>query len=466
MEMVWDTPIYRFRVSLREESEFLDEVILDVTGSAPSFTNVRATMKEVWDTFLESNEGKNVQAVLDFGAAKFRNTLYFLRKGKRVAAVEFEDIPKNSTDAKTILKRCKATGNFQELILPHPFIEDPSKFDLVLLVNVLPVMPVFAERLLVLDLLYDKVNENKYVLWYAQKEGSYKTIREAGKNDFGDGLWMGVNKKFKTFYRYHSIDETTEMFALYGFQRVKKIPAGPNDVILFQKSPHNLLRGIVTSAKISESIAVDPTIEDPVEVKFKRVKATDQVLEIGPNPPTLSLEKLYAVALNGIPPGIDGAEKYHRLVSQIILRTFRNSLSNMDIKVDLSGGLKVIDTVYTNSGGFFTHFAETTGLKCPYIPLEAKNYSFDVGNPEFDQIGGRLNDDVGKLGLLVCRKIDNADLVKRRSQAALNDGDKHVVVLTDSDVLSLLSLRADSDDEGINQFMDSKIRALRFRSRT
>jgi hypothetical protein len=125
----------------------------------------------------------------------------------------------------------------------------------------------------------------------------------------------------------------------------------------------------------------------------------------------------------------------------------------------------VIDTVYTNAGGFFTHFAETSNLPCPYVLLEAKNYTFDVGNPEFDQIGARLVDEVGKLGLLVCRKIDDQVAASKHCQDLLSDNHKHVILLTDRDVLDLLDLSAASDKSAIGEFMDRKIRALVFRSK-
>ena len=45
--------------------------------------------------------------------------------------------------------------------------------------NVPPVMPILAERLYLLDILHQKINKGKYLLWLAQKEGSsYKKIRD------------------------------------------------------------------------------------------------------------------------------------------------------------------------------------------------------------------------------------------------------------------------------------------------
>lgn len=151
--MLWKSPVYEFRVPTSAQSKLLKEVVFDVTGSAPRWTEVEDTMRGAWDTFLESEEGKKIKTVLDFGAGKFRNTIYFLDKKKKVTAVEFEDLSKKSKDAKENLDECKKDNNFEHLIFPFPFIQDSQTFDLYLLVNVLPVMPVFVERLLVLDLL-------------------------------------------------------------------------------------------------------------------------------------------------------------------------------------------------------------------------------------------------------------------------------------------------------------------------
>ncbi len=464
--MLWKTPIYRFRVPLSEDSDDLQEIIFDVTGSAPPFTDVKDTMSGVFDKLL-LEEGKKADKILDFGAAKLRNTLYFLNKGKKVCAVEFEELSKRSSDAKDILKKCQKSKNFQKLVFPNPFIEHNEKFDLVLLVNVLPVMPVFAERLLALQLIHKKVKDDGYLLWYAQKEGSYKEIREKGKNYFGDGIWMGTNKRFKTFYKYHEIEDVDEIMALCGFQYIKKILAPGNDVRLYQKIKYNLFENIVKPNDILDSILIDKSIEDPKEAKFKKVKRKQNIKEVIPNPSALSLEILYRKVLESIEAGPENAEIYHRIASHIIYRVFRGSLRNMEIKQDMDKGIKVIDTVFTNIAekGFFANLSKNFQIKCPYIILEAKNYKFDPKNSEFDQLGGRLKDNIGKFGILVCRKIDDLAAVKQRCEGYLDDGGKHIIFLTDDDLLNLLDMYQDKDLNSIDDFMDKKIRPLVFKSK-
>ena len=72
---------------------------------------------------------------------------------------------------------------------------------------------------------------------------------------------------------------------------------------------------------------------------------SNKVQEVLPNPSSLSIETLYAEALEKIPKGNKNKkapEKYHRLASLIINRVFRNHLSGMEIKRDMFKGLKVI----------------------------------------------------------------------------------------------------------------------------
>ena len=460
---LWKSPIYRFRFPKNEGSATLTELVFDVTGSAPSFNEVKGTMKTAFDDLLRLY-GKNIGTVMDFGAAKFRNTLYFLKKGKTTSAVEFEEIPEKSEQAKKLLDLCKKQSKFDKFIFPYPFISSTKKYDLVLLVNVLPVMPIFSERLLVLQLLYDKIKLGKYLLWYAQKEGSYKDIREEGKQLFGDGIWMGVEKRFKTFFKYHQIHEIEEMMNLCGFERIKKFVAPGNDVILYQKTKHNLFSEVITAKKILSEIKLDESIEDPKTKQGKKVKKQRNTEIVIPDPDSLSIETLYAEALLKIPINEKNAEKYHRLSSQILNRVFRNSLGNMEIKLTMYNGRKIPDTVFTNIAekGFFKKLENT--CKCNYIIVEAKNINKDPANEEFDQLSGRLNDHIGKFGILVCRNIKDKKIVKQRCESYL-DKPEYLIALTDDDLIDLLDLRRENDDSGINDFMDQKLRPLIFRSK-
>ena len=258
---MWESPIYRFRIPEDEDPEKLKEIVIDVTGSAPPFKEPSDALKEILDEIFKSDSFEKIDMVLEFGAAKLKNIPYILKKGKTVCVVEFKELTQNSFTKENI-KKCKRYGNkFQEMVFPNPFITDSRKFDLALLLNVPPVMPVFAERMYLIELLSDKVKDSKYLLWVAQKEGSYKKIREDGKNNCGDGIWMGKGRKFKTFYKYHKIDDLDEMMSLYGFKLIKRFSVG-DDARLYEKTNHNLFKDLINMEKIKSVIPEDKTIKN------------------------------------------------------------------------------------------------------------------------------------------------------------------------------------------------------------
>ena len=90
--MLWTTPIYRFRIPKDDGSESgeLKEIIIDVTGSAPPFTEPSDALKEVLQEVFKSDSLKKVETVLEFGAGKLKNISYLLKQGKTVCAVEFK----------------------------------------------------------------------------------------------------------------------------------------------------------------------------------------------------------------------------------------------------------------------------------------------------------------------------------------------------------------------------------------
>ncbi len=133
--MLWTSPFYRFRIPKEEnsESEELKEIVIDVTGSAPSFNEPSDALKEVLQEIFKSDSLKEIKTILEFGAGKLKNIPYLLKQGKKVCAVEFKELAEN-TFTKKNLKKCENyKANFQNLIFPNPFIRDTNTFDLVLL---------------------------------------------------------------------------------------------------------------------------------------------------------------------------------------------------------------------------------------------------------------------------------------------------------------------------------------------
>lgn len=465
---LWESPVYRFRIPKDPEDEpnsDLIEIVINVTKSAPSQNlpsgSLEAVLSQIFKNF------KNINYVLDFGAGKLRLAPFILRKDKKLCAVEFEELINNKI-TKNNIRICKKFGDqFDNLVFPNPFLNDNKKFDLIILINVLPVMPVFAERLFLLSILHKKLKSNGYILWYAMKETKgYKKKRKS--NDFvcGDGVWMQEGRKIKTFYKYHKPTELNEMFGTTGFELNKIYPDYIQDIRLYKKNKYNLFSEIISDQIICKEVQFDESIEDPISNKPKIIKRKENPKLIIPNPKSISIENLYINALDQLPSGIEHSSEYHRLTSLIIGRIFHSSLKNMTIQQEENRGRKFIDTVFTNSAkkGFFKDLIDNPNILCQYIIVEAKNYSHDPDNPEFDQLSGRLSKKAGTFGILVCRTIVNQRLALERCQGYLDD-DHYVIFLSNNDLIELLNFSYTGLNNEINDFMHDKLRSLVFRTR-
>lgn len=167
-----------------------------------------------------------------------------------------------------------------------------------------------------------------------------------------------------------------------------------------------------------------------------------------------------------IKPGMRGALKYRKLVSKIVSYIFKESFRNMKEEYRTHKRRKYIDTVYTNSAqeGFFKDLPEKNrNIICNYIIMEAKNYTYDPANPEFDQLAGRLNKKVGNFGILVCRTVNNEKLALERCQSYLDD-DKFVIILSDKNIIELVGYARLGLFAEINDFIDNKFSSIIFRS--
>ncbi len=156
---------------------------------------------------------------------------------------------------------------------------------------------------------------------------------------------------------------------------------------------------------------------------------------------------------------------YQRLISKILLNIFKADFRNMESERIAHEGYKKIDTVYTNvaTDGFFKNLPEKNRkIVCNYIIVEAKNYSYDLGNREFDQLFSRLNKKVGNFGILVCRNINSMKDARKRSQSYLDDN-KYILFLTDKDIIELGRLSLQNLAYQIDDFIDNKFKSLVFR---
>jgi len=162
--------------------------------------------------------------------------------------------------------------------------------------------------------------------------------------------------------------------------------------------------------------------------------------------------------LTEIPMGNAEASNYHKKVMGIIQVLFYPKLINPFKEREILQGRKRIDIVFDNAStdGIFSRIANHLHLFCPYIFFECKNYSSDPANPELDQISGRFSNQRGRVGFLLCRKLNDKDLFKQRCKDTYNDGRGLVIPLDDQDIINLL----DNFDERNNDFFETYISNL------
>lgn len=171
--------------------------------------------------------------------------------------------------------------------------------------------------------------------------------------------------------------------------------------------------------------------------------------------------KMLIELLQSIHAGNEQAHDFNTLVLGVITFLFYPVLVNPRSEVSISNGLKRVDAMFTNraNSGFFGGLAVSRHLPCRDIIVECKNLSGDMGNPEVDQINGRLADTTGRFGLLICREIANPTRLLERCRRYSSNGN-FIVPLADEDLIVMLQMVVDGEEENIEFFMDEKFRQL------
>ena len=167
--------------------------------------------------------------------------------------------------------------------------------------------------------------------------------------------------------------------------------------------------------------------------------------------------------LDTIIPGNEGASEYHNTCLSILNVVFNpDYLSLFKKEQEINEGRKRIDIIASNtdSKNFFYNFPIKNQLQIPFVIFECKNYTKDIKNPELDQIAGRLCDKRGRLGIILCRKIEDKDLILQKQKDYLSDERKYILVFDDPDLQFLLECRKNNNETEINKFLYLKIQEL------
>jgi hypothetical protein len=175
-----------------------------------------------------------------------------------------------------------------------------------------------------------------------------------------------------------------------------------------------------------------------------------------------SLIEAGELTLDQIPAGSAHASAYHSCIVGILTEIFYPWLTHPTKEQEVNEGRKRIDIVFSNSAsdGFFSRLVNMHKIHCPYVNIECKNYSEDPANPELDQLIGRFSRKRGKFGILVCRKIDNRPLLLKRLKDVVNDTDGAIIVLDDSDVNTLTSLKRAGEDQKVNEYLEASLKQI------
>jgi hypothetical protein len=173
-------------------------------------------------------------------------------------------------------------------------------------------------------------------------------------------------------------------------------------------------------------------------------------------------------AFESVPPGKESALEYEKLILDSLTTIFDPELSNPKSQQRVDGGRMRIDITFDNNSreGFFLIVREMHRKKCPYIFFECKNYSAELGNPEFAQLEDRMHAMRCQVGFVVFRSAgdEQAILKQCKERSGTADDRPFVLALDDKDILNLLALRRDQGPLGVTEYLNEKLRHLLFKA--
>lgn len=281
-------------------------------------------------------------------------------------------------------------------------------------------------------------------LWNPQKETWEKTFANLPMTDYGKVILVPkilvrsrLGFKFDEYYRHYLLPQMQAEHIRQGSALVETLKNGSLRVtkkVLMDKYGKDKL------AAVEQTILRPHVLDEYREAKSKSPSAPislDLFSEIEQvNKPDLNnlLTKLKA-----LPTGRESAEQYEDIIEKILSVLFYPSLCNPTKQYEIHNGRKRIDITYTNEakGGFFYWVA--MHYPAPHIFIECKNYGKDIANPELDQLSGRFSPSRGKVGILICRSIDNRERLNQRCVDTAKDHRGFIIALDDSDLEEIIN---------------------------
>lgn len=222
------------------------------------------------------------------------------------------------------------------------------------------------------------------------------------------------------------------------------------------------------------SFSIEPTLKDKIpfppkyfsstlvqDVNLASVYAIDSLLAGWFAAPSIEVDS-FRKRLEAIDPGTAQATEYHNLVAEILTLVCEPDLRNPATEDKIHDGRGRIDIVFDNVAeqGYFYDMQFRHNIKCPVVFFECKNYSGHIAGTEFAQLASRFSAKRSQVGFIVCRQVDNEAAVVKRCKDQLNDKAEHIVVLTDNDLMALLTAKAKNDAPEISKLLHAKWRPI------
>ena len=205
-------------------------------------------------------------------------------------------------------------------------------------------------------------------------------------------------------------------------------------------------------------------VRDHPEVleRYKKLKGAEGALEVDELDRFFD-ERVFANVLierlQQIPGGNAAASEYHSVMIGICTFLFYPSLTIPVKEKEIHEGRKRIDIKFTNAArdGFFATVMRSPQMRGISVPIECKNYTREIANPEMDQLQGRFGHTRGFFGILLCRDMDNKERIRAGCRDTALDQRGYMLALDDEDVIAMLSFVRDGVHSSIERYLQMRL---------
>ncbi|MBA2127586.1 hypothetical protein DLM45_15345 [Hyphomicrobium methylovorum] len=252
------------------------------------------------------------------------------------------------------------------------------------------------------------------------------------------------------FYNHHMINylQSEYQLGVAGLTHVFRKKITKKDV----KATHPFIKD-----ELAKFVSQHPEVLD----RYKELKGAQGALGIEDfenDFDAAAFAQVLKVQLQNCPTGSGYASNYHSLMIGILTFLFYPHLIYPIKEKEIHEGRKRVDIVFTNAAidGFFHTMLVAPQTRSTHVPIECKNYTYDIGNPEFDQISSRFGHQRGFLGFLTCRTDGRREKTIQTCRDTASDGRGFVIVLTDNDLVKLLDFAGLEDQKAFKRYLQRR----------